>query len=306
MDSEKVDTHRNGSSADPKITPDPPAPQTNDKIRHEYTRLSDIIHDPRSTHDEQEDARRQRLRLQGRKTVWEKARESDPEPAAEVDAEPAPLDSERQSQKERQKARLTELLETKAAGAQEYNNATRTIHAKIAKIEDEQLPAPDEAERIDALIAPLYRHPGHRATARSGDDRPQTREFGRQGCAGACYRTAYDGHRRRRADRATARPIPAGQRRRNRVPAGPDTARQPPEPQATQAGAKRGPPVDPWTGSNSNSTPARNRGEIDRKDPDREFMPKSRSAEPLYDVLSDVYDRSGTRRPSDSAPYSAP
>ena len=120
VDSEKVDTHRNGNSADPEITPDPPAPQTDKAIQHEYTRLSDIIHDPRSTHDEQEDARRQRLRLQGRKTVWEKARESDPEPAAEVDAEPAPLD-DAQAHRAAQKARLTELLETKAQDAQEYN-----------------------------------------------------------------------------------------------------------------------------------------------------------------------------------------
>ena len=33
------------------------------------------------------------LRLQGRKTIQPKAKESDPEPAAEVDAQPEPVDS---------------------------------------------------------------------------------------------------------------------------------------------------------------------------------------------------------------------
>ena len=154
VDSEKVDTHRNGNSADPEITTDPPAPQTNDKIRHEHNQLIDILNRPPVTpedHKRQEEAQERLYELtRGKK----RAPVPDPTPpAAEVDAEPAPLDSERQSQKERQNARLTELLETKAQSPQEYNDATRTIHAQIDKIKDEQLPAAEEADRIDTLIA---------------------------------------------------------------------------------------------------------------------------------------------------------
>ena len=149
VDSGQVNSDKNGNSADPEITTDPPAPQTNQAILRENGRLHGIIDHPRSTPAEIDDAKAQLRRLQGRKTVWERARESDPEPTAE----PSPLDNEPQPQKERQNARLTELIETKAQSRQESNQKIRDIKAEIDEIKAEQLPAADEADRIDALIA---------------------------------------------------------------------------------------------------------------------------------------------------------
>ena len=146
----QVNSDRNSQ----EITPDPPAPQTNDEIRHEHTQLIDILNRPPVTpedHKHQEEAQERLYELtRGKK----RAPSPDPTPpAAEVAAEPLPLDSERQSQKERQNARLTELLETKAQSRQESNQEIRDINAKIDEIKAEQLPAAEEADRIDALIA---------------------------------------------------------------------------------------------------------------------------------------------------------
>ena len=113
MDPGQVNSDRNGNSADQKITTDPPAPQTNEAIRHEYIRLSDIIARPPVTpddHKRQEEARAQILRLQGRKTIRPKARESDPEPAAEVDAQPEPVDSFRQAQETDREYRQAKIV----------------------------------------------------------------------------------------------------------------------------------------------------------------------------------------------------
>ena len=153
VDPGQVNTHRNGNSADPEITPDPPAPQTNDEIRHEHNQLIDILNRPPVTpedHKRQEEAQERLYELtRGKK----RAPIPDPTPpAAEVDAEPAPLD-DAQAHRDAQKARLTALVKAKEKDTRQYNQEIRDINAKIAKIEDKQLPAAEEAERIDALIA---------------------------------------------------------------------------------------------------------------------------------------------------------